>query len=490
MGGVCDLCIDCSGSKCKLAANPPNQQNLLAVEVLSECHLPTKKKRRRDKKKKLEIESPCDILREIRTSRKDEPFSPKGLYITREQMVPEGDRVYGVSTCSIRELEGKKGMAIAESSVLENEIFNSSGDPAECIGIHSGDICWLRDNGGNTLAGYNQTMYITERLMVPEEDPVYEAPTISMMNLEGKQVTWITESSVLVHEKTSSVGVTGKCYGIQTGDIMWVRGDEENTATDYNTEMYIAGEQTISVEDRVYEVTDSPDKEPSTASDSGSSGTYSTGSTFTEQVSLSDNIWGATRALFDEDDSQPEMPPILRKGSCVADQFDKCFEEGECIGIQSYSLCWLRGDEGNAPNDYQDTMFMVKEVMASKAERSNEGGEVVTKLRKRKLSRRTLLKKRELITAYVNHVPSMRRKPTMVSIACNRLWKEVTNTKKGKVKVTEHLYKRELAWLQARALKSLSLNVNESLSILRAETDRATKCVHKIAGVDDESMNF
>jgi hypothetical protein len=180
---------------------------------------------------------------------------------------------------------------------------------------------------------------------------------------------------------------------------------------------------------------------------------------------------------LDYDNKSLILEPRTKFTSEAADQFDhiNSQKEGECWGVRSWELCWLRGDGGNTPTDYHKTMNIARELMASEPERLLSEVPII--------SRKDLRdKKKELADAYIEFVPSSRRRLTQVTIAVNKVWEEVTEKKNGQIEVNEQLYKKELAWLHARKSSPI-IRDNEHLSQLAISLDRSHLFLHSRTGV-------
>jgi len=139
------------------------------------------------------------------------------------------------------------------------------------------------------------------------------------------------------------------------------------------------------------------------------------------------------------------IPPLDGYTSQVADQIEGELppSQGEYHGIMSWDICWLRGDDGNHPTDYHETMCIADRILSPNA--STSEFKIFNSSR-----RDTRILKKTLADAYIEAVPTSRRKLNLVTIAVDSIWKEITNNSKGNLELREDLYMKELAWLLAR----------------------------------------
>lgn len=142
-----------------------------------------------------------------------------------------------------------------------------------------------------------------------------------------------------------------------------------------------------------------------------------------------------------------DQPSFRRYVSCVADMFKhtETREKEYLIGIKSIDLCWLRGDEGNAPTDYQETLCITENQLAIQNKTKPS-----FKVPFFSEDDRIRSYKNQLAEAYIEAWPSSVRKTTVLASGIDKIWKEVTVIKKGKVKVNQSLFKKELYWLRSR----------------------------------------
>jgi len=86
--------------------------------------------------------------------------------------------------------------------------------------------------------------------------------------------------------------------------------------------------------------------------------------------------------------------------------------------------------------------------------------------------------KRKLVDAYIDAIPSSRRHLTMISIAVDQIWKDVTERKPGGVSLLAKQYTRELKWLRSRKDENTKKENTGEMLI------RAKNTLHSRTGVD------
>jgi len=172
------------------------------------------------------------------------------------------------------------------------------------------------------------------------------------------------------------------------------------------------------------------------------------------QLQYRDTAIGKKEAVLNYSNLPPLLPELSDKNqkikesftSIAADQFehDCSLTEGECLGIMPWDICWLRGDEGNAPTDYHETMYVAEEIMAPRPRENT--------LRRPPMITNKVMRhhKKEIVDAYLEAIPFSRRRLSMVTVGVDMIWKEVTTTRRGKLEVSELKFRKELAWLRAR----------------------------------------
>jgi len=160
------------------------------------------------------------------------------------------------------------------------------------------------------------------------------------------------------------------------------------------------------------------------------------------------------------------LPPMARYKSCVAELFEvsESQEIGHYIGVNPVDLCWHRGDEGNA-TDYYETMCITWNHLAE-INSTPTSFEVphITSDEFRNL-------KRKLAIAFIDAMPKSRRNISLLSVAVDKIWNEVTEFKQGEVRVNMVLFNQELAWLVSkRKKKKISLREYNNLLTTVKET--------------------
>merc|ERR1719285_345700 len=140
--------------------------------------------------------------------------------------------------------------------------------------------------------------------------------------------------------------------------------------------------------------------------------------------------------------------------SRVANDIESEFSDSgrRCHGIMSWDLSWLRGDDGNTSADYYETMCIAERLMIPTSETPELKWPTTLTPGMRAL-------KTTLADAYIEAAPSSRRNITLVTIAVDSIWKEVTTISGGKRVLLRDRYMKEVAWL--RAWKKNVTNLNE-----------------------------
>jgi len=153
-------------------------------------------------------------------------------------------------------------------------------------------------------------------------------------------------------------------------------------------------------------------------------------------------------------------------------------EDGRPLST-SIHKCKLKEND----DDYKETVRLTKENKKVTRPLSNRRPlSVRRKLRTAKSRPSLLKKKRKLVDAYVDAIPSSRRQLTMLTIAIDSIWKDVTRVEKGKLTLLEREYKRELAWLKSRKGEQKRANKSQHLE----QSMRAAKdTIHAYSGVLD-----
>lgn len=181
-----------------------------------------------------------------------------------------------------------------------------------------------------------------------------------------------------------------------------------------------------------------------------------------------------------KNDDEKVLSPLGSYRSQLAYEIESnfCPNEGRCYGIMSWDLCWLRGDGEDNHADYHETICIAERLLSP----HHKSEALKYRLPSQKYMR-TL--KKALADAYIEAVPSSRRKVSLVTIAVDSIWKEVTSITKGSLVLQKDLYMKELAWLRARKKKTETENGVKSL--LRQSTNRAKFILYDKAGVQTPS---
>jgi len=137
---------------------------------------------------------------------------------------------------------------------------------------------------------------------------------------------------------------------------------------------------------------------------------------------------------------------MVRYESCIADLFEEseAHELGHFIGVMPIDLCWLRGDEGNASTDYHETMGITWQRLAkiNSAKTSFEVPQITSD------ELRDL--KSKLAVAFIDAMPTCRRNISLLSVGVDKIWREVTEFKRGEVRVDMVRFNKELSWLKSK----------------------------------------
>jgi len=77
--------------------------------------------------------------------------------------------------------------------------------------------------------------------------------------------------------------------------------------------------------------------------------------------------------------------------------------------------------------------------------------DVITRSKSPKLTNKEMRAlKRKLVDAYIEAIPSSRRQLTMISIAVDHIWKDVTDRSSGNLTLLGNKYNKELKWLRSK----------------------------------------
>jgi len=96
---------------------------------------------------------------------------------------------------------------------------------------------------------------------------------------------------------------------------------------------------------------------------------------------------------------------------------------------------------------------IAEDMTSTSSGESEIASEVISKSITPLNSKEMRKKKRKLVDAYMEAVPSSRRQLTLLTNAVNEIWDNVAK-KKGKNRLLiEELYNKELAWLQSKSSK-------------------------------------
>lgn len=172
------------------------------------------------------------------------------------------------------------------------------------------------------------------------------------------------------------------------------------------------------------------------------------------------------------DDGGGDVHKLTSLGSCrslVANEIESesCPNKRDCYGIMSWDLSWLRGDASNIPTDYLETMHITERLLTITPKLPKFDPNSATKMQ---------ILKAKLVDAYIKALPSNRRNITLVTIAVDSIWKEVTLISRGKPILLTDRYLKEIAWLRARNRDVFDHN---QISLLTQSTSKATSFLHK-----------
>jgi len=117
--------------------------------------------------------------------------------------------------------------------------------------------------------------------------------------------------------------------------------------------------------------------------------------------------------------------------------------EREVYGIMCWDLCWLRGDNGNDPTDYDEKMCVTERL---KSPVSISPAVKYTTTRASEMS----AWKRTLADAYIEAMPSSCQNKRSTTNAVDNIWKEVTTMFKGERVLLRDRYLKEVARLRSR----------------------------------------
>jgi len=205
---------------------------------------------------------------------------------------------------------------------------------------------------------------------------------------------------------------------------------------------------------------------------------YSSSSSF----DLEDSKLAICRDLMDDcsrGDANEEFKPETRDHSPSAekvynDWLSIDLEDGKPLSTSIHKSKLKENDD-----DYKETVRLTKEN--DKVIRTLSKRKPLSVRRRNAKSRPSLLKKkRKLVDAYVDAIPSSRRQLTMLTIAIDSIWKDVTSVEKGELTLREREYKKELAWLKSRKGEQKRANKSHHLEL----SVRATKdTMHAYSGV-------
>jgi len=168
-----------------------------------------------------------------------------------------------------------------------------------------------------------------------------------------------------------------------------------------------------------------------------------------------------------------KMQPMVRYKSCIADLFEvsEARELGHFIGVKPVDLCWLRGDEGNASTDYHETMGItwqhLETINAAKTSFDSEYDDFevpqITSDEFRNL-------KSKLAVAFIDAMPTCRRNISLLSLGVDKIWREVTEIKRGEVRVDMAMFNKELSWLKSKK-KRQQISLRQYNSLLASVED-------------------
>jgi len=122
-------------------------------------------------------------------------------------------------------------------------------------------------------------------------------------------------------------------------------------------------------------------------------------------------------------------------------EFDK--SGGEVYGIMCWDLCWLRGDDGNDPSDYN------KKICGAERLKSPVSISPALKYTTTRISEMWALK-RTLADAYIEAKPSSCQDKRLATNAVDNIWKEVTTMFRGERVLLRDRYLKEVARLRSR----------------------------------------
>lgn len=94
------------------------------------------------------------------------------------------------------------------------------------------------------------------------------------------------------------------------------------------------------------------------------------------------------------------------------------------------------------------------------------------------------VKKRKLVDAYMEAIPSSRRQLTLLSVAVDKIWADVTETKGNKVRLKNGEYRKELAWLKSRLADPVVMISPRDSIYLEKALNATRSTLHDRFGVD------
>jgi len=93
------------------------------------------------------------------------------------------------------------------------------------------------------------------------------------------------------------------------------------------------------------------------------------------------------------------------------------------------------------------------------------------------------VKKRTLVDAYMEAIPSSRRQLTMMGIAVDKIWSDVTEVKGQKLTLDKVKYRKELAWLKSRLADPIAMISPRKSLHLKKALDSTRDSLHDRIGV-------
>jgi len=192
----------------------------------------------------------------------------------------------------------------------------------------------------------------------------------------------------------------------------------------------------------------------------------------------SDPLQASYRSDADDEELKPEMGSKSPSAEHVMNNWlSMDLEKSQPVSALIHQAKLKKDD------DYKETVLLTKENKKVSHSLSDRGQQSSNRRLAANKPRRSLMaKKRKLVDAYVDAIPSSRRQLTMLTVAIDSIWKDVTTVKKGKLTVLEREYKRELAWLRSK--KGEQKGAMGS-NFLEESVEAARDCIHAYSGVSD-----